>query len=248
MVVEKPQPLHPAFDLSEDDLAELCAGLPESVRRSIEARPQYFLQLMLDIHPWNSELTVLVNKEQGLSESDIPEDLLSLDEYSDNLLLSRKGHQLRSVILPSLLAMVEKAKQEEIELMISSSYRSYKYQSGLYNRYVERDGQEAADRYSARPGKSQHQLGTAIDFGSIDDSFALTDAGKWVKENAWEYGFSMSYPEGMESYTGYIWESWHYRYIGEDASKMEKEFFQGVQERMLRFINEKSSLFEAALI
>lgn len=248
MLVESPRLLHPAFNLTEENLIELCSELPESINNKIKEKPQYFLQLMLDIHPWDSELTVLINKNQGLAENDIPEDLLSLDEYKEKLLLSRNGHRLRAVLLPNLLAMVEKAEQKEISLMISSSYRSYEYQEGLYNRYVARDGQEAADRYSARPGKSQHQLGTAIDFGSIDDSFALTNAGIWLKENAWQYGFSMSYPEGMESYTGYVWESWHYRFIGLNATKMEKEFFEGVQERMLRFINNKSSLFEAALI
>ncbi|MBF9016232.1 MULTISPECIES: M15 family metallopeptidase [unclassified Oceanispirochaeta] len=246
--LETPRLLHPAFNLTEDDLSELCSGLPESVNRNIKERSEYFLQLILDVHPWNSDLTVLVNKEQSLNREGVPEDLVSLDEYKDQLLLSRSGHRLRAATLPSLLAMVEKAEQEDIDLIISSSYRSFEYQEGLYNRYVERDGQEAADRYSARPGKSQHQLGTAIDFGSIDDSFALTAAGKWVKENAWLYGFSMSYPEGMESYTGYVWESWHFRYIGENASKLEKEFFDGIQERMLRFINNKSNLLEAALI
>ncbi|MDC7232276.1 MAG: M15 family metallopeptidase [Spirochaetales bacterium] len=245
---EEPLLLHPSFNLTEEDLAELCSELPGTVRQNIEARPQYFLQLLLDIYKGEQELVRLVNKEQGLSSSDVPHDLVALDDYRDRLLLSRRGHQMRSVLLPSLMAMTQAARQEGIDLMISSTYRSYDYQEGLYNRYVERDGREAADRYSARPGKSQHQLGTAVDFGSIDESFAATAAGMWLKENAWHYGFSLSYPQGMESYTGYMWESWHYRYIGEDASKLEQEFFEGIQERMLRFINSKGSLLEAALI
>lgn len=246
---EKEEPMiHPAFNLTKADLEELCSELPVPVRTNIEERPALFLQLILDIHPWDSDLTRLVNKELGLSVNYIPDDLVSLDDYNSRLVLSRAGHRLRAVSLPSLLAMVEKAGEEGIDLMVSSAYRSYEYQEGLYNRYAERDGQDAADRYSARPGKSQHQLGTAVDFGSIDDTFALTAAGQWVGENAWLFGFSMSYPEGMEDYTGYIWESWHFRYIGENAAKLEKEFFEGIQERMLRFINEKSSQFKAALI
>ena len=246
---EEPAPprlLHSAYTLTEENLPELTKGLPGSIVAKINEKPEYFLQLVSDITPWATDLTILVNKETGLTDSYIPEDIVQLDDYSSSLLLSRGGHRLRAVVLPSLLAMTEAASQEGLDLMISSCYRSYEYQEGLYNRYVERDGKEAADRYSAQPGKSQHQLGTVIDFGSIDNSFAETASGRWLKENAWHFGFSLSYPEGMESYTGYMWESWHYRYIGRDAAVLQKDFFEGSQERMLRFLNEKSSFLEAA--
>ncbi len=245
---EPPRLLHTAFSLTEEDLPELTSGLPEEVAEKITARPEYFLQLIRDISPWSSELTILVNKETGLSSSYIPEDIVALDDYSSSLVLSRGGHRLRALVLPALLAMTEEAAQEGLDLMISSCYRSYDYQEGLYNRYVARDGQEAADRYSARPGMSQHQLGTVIDFGDITNAFADTAPGQWLHENAWRFGFSLSYPRGMESYTGYMWESWHYRYIGRDAAILEREFFSGIQERMLRYLNDKSSLLEAALL
>jgi len=243
---ETPVLLNPSFTLTGEELSELILGLPSEISDGINARPSYFLDLLLPVLQGNTELTRLVNKETGLGPDEEPEDLVDLDDYNDRLTLSRSGHRLRKIMIPSLLSMTEEAAEQGIELMISSTYRSYSYQENLYNRYAARDGQEAADRYSARPGKSQHQLGTAIDFGSIDDSFALTDAGKWLKVNAWKYGFSLSYPEGMESFTGYVWESWHYRYIGRDAALLEKEFFGGVQERMLRFIKEKGDLFKDA--
>uniref|UniRef100_UPI002612522B M15 family metallopeptidase n=1 Tax=Oceanispirochaeta sp. TaxID=2035350 RepID=UPI002612522B len=240
--------LHPSFSFTEKDIPSLTEGLPESVIAGIAKRPEYFLQLLTTVSVENQDLIRLVNKKVGLGREDEPHDLAHLDDYRGGLYLSRPGHRLRKVMIPSLLAMTEAARMEGIELLISSSYRSYDYQEGLYNRYVEKDGQEAADRYSARPGKSQHQLGTTLDFGCIDDSFADTDAGKWLENNAWRYGFSLSYPKGMESYTGYMWESWHYRYIGEKAAELEREFFEGIQESMLEYLDKKGSLIKAALI
>ena len=93
----------------------------------------------------------------------------------------------------------------------------------IYERNVREMGKEAADRESAAPGTSQHQLGVAIDFGSISDDFATTKAGLWMEQNAHLFGFSLSYPQGYESVTGYRWESWHYRYIGFLATEFQKK-------------------------
>ncbi len=210
--------------------------LPEESAR-IRENPSEFLELLEQILKAEPILTRLVNKENKLSRDYVPQDLLSLDNYKNELCLSRKGHRFRAAALPALKTMSRDAEKEGIQLMISSAYRSWEYQKKLFERYTAQDGLAAAERYSARPGASQHQLGTVIDFGSIDDSFAETRAGKWLKENAWKYGFSMSYPKGMEELTGYVWESWHYRYIGIAAAKMEKEYFGGLQERMLRCLN-----------
>ncbi len=176
-----------------------------------------------------------------MTPQDNPEDLRELDDYSRILTLSRQGHKLRGIVLPQLLAMNEAAKQEGLSLLISSTYRSYEYQKMLFNRYVERDGLEEAERYSARPGHSQHQLGTVIDFGSIDETFAETPEGKWLYTNAWKYGFSLTYPKGLEDLTGYMWESWHYRYITPAGTEMEREFFLGIQEYLLRFFHQKKT-------
>lgn len=113
-----------------------------------------------------------------------------------------------------------------INLQAFSTYRSYDYQVTLYNRYVERDGQEAADRYSARPGYSEHQTGLAFDIGEVNhekhwasNSFGDTEAAKWLAANAHQYGFILRYPEGKEEITGYMHESWHYRYVGKDKAE-----------------------------
>lgn len=102
-----------------------------------------------------------------------------------------------------------------------STYRSYDRQVGLYDAYVKRDGKEAADTYSARPGYSEHQTGLAFDIGAVgdeadfaDNRFGDTEAGKWLAKNAHKYGFIMRYPEGKEDVTGYMHESWHFRYVG----------------------------------
>lgn len=114
--------------------------------------------------------------------------------------------------------MQSDAAAEGLNIYISSAFRSYEYQSGLYRRYAERDGAAAADRYSARPGHSEHQTGLAFDLNTIDSSFADTDEGKWVAENCYKYGFIIRYPEGKEDITGFMYEPWHIRYLGEDTA------------------------------
>ena len=137
--------------------------------------------------------------------------------------------------------MAEAARLEGITLTASSAYRSYDYQREVYNRNVREMGQEAADRESARPGYSQHQLGLVADFGSIDDSFAQTASGRWIAANASRFGWSLSYPEGFEEVTGYRWESWHYRYTGKDLAAFIDNYFGGIQQYALRFIYEWES-------
>ena len=113
-----------------------------------------------------------------------------------------------------------------INLQAFSTYRSFDYQVTLYNRYVERDGQEAADRYSARPGYSEHQTGLAFDIGEANheknwasNSFGDTEDAKWLAPNAHQFRFIIRYPEGKEDVTGYMHESWHYRYVGKDVAE-----------------------------
>jgi len=102
-----------------------------------------------------------------------------------------------------------------------STYRSYNTQQDLYNRYVKKDGEEEADTYSARPGHSEHQTGLAIDAYNITHSylnFDQTNEYAWLKNNAHQYGFIIRYPEGKEYITGYMYEPWHFRYVGEEIA------------------------------
>jgi zinc D-Ala-D-Ala carboxypeptidase len=180
------------------------------------------------------DLLQLVDKTHGLAADFEPADLVSLNDYK--LQVSRNDLRLRKAIMDAVLAMDQAARADGVTLVFSSAYRSYTYQDGLFARYASQYGEAQADRFSARPGHSQHQLGTAIDFGSIDDSFAETTAGKWMADNAWRFGFSLSYPQGMEEVTGYIWESWHFRYITVPGARIEADFFGGIQQYFLEFL------------
>lgn len=115
-----------------------------------------------------------------------------------------------------------------IDLYVGSGFRSYNTQKSLYNSYVKRDGKNAADTYSARPGYSEHQTGLAIDICShnltkacVNSNFNNTEPANWLSNNAYLYGFILRYPNGKSGETGYRYESWHYRYVGKDlASKL----------------------------
>lgn len=229
------QPIHESYSLTTSQLEELVADLGPEVRARISARPDRFLDLLLEIRSQPEELLWQVDRRHPAPDRYEPSDLVSLDDYSDRLDLSREGHRLREIVLPDLFAMVGDARAEGVTLLISSVYRSHDYQAGIYDYWVETVGQEEADRISALPGTSQHQLGTTIDFGCICDEFADTSAGRWLAENAFRYGFSLSYPEGYEDLTGYAYESWHYRYIGRAAARLEQEYFGGIQYDLLAF-------------
>ncbi|MBR1824213.1 MAG: D-alanyl-D-alanine carboxypeptidase family protein [Ruminococcus sp.] len=111
------------------------------------------------------------------------------------------------------------AAKDGLNIYISSGYRSYDYQSQIYNNYVGIYGTETADTFSARPGNSEHQSGLAIDVNIIDDSFAGTPEAIWLAEHCWEYGFIIRYPENKQAITGYKYEPWHIRYVGSAISK-----------------------------
>ena len=162
----------------------------------------------------------------------------SLSSLYEPVNLNRNDLSLRKEAYDGLLALSNAALKDGIKLLVSSTYRSYSYQERLFQHWVKVDGLEEAERESARAGMSQHQLGTAVDFGSITDDFAKTKMGKWIYENAADYGWSLSFPENYEDVTGYRFECWHFRYIGKDACDFQKKYFDNVQQFMLEFIHE----------
>ncbi len=237
-------PVHPRFSLSLDDLAELAENLPEEIRRTIVENSRQFLEDAEDILSLPREQVVLVDKQHPLLGDYAPEDLTDLAEYG--FYLNKEGLQLRKICIPDLLKMHRDASEEGLRLVISSAYRSYAYQEQVFQYHVASIGEEQARRESAEPGKSQHQLGTAVDFGSITPAFGTTPEGKWLRENAWKYGFSLSYPEDSEELTGYIHEIWHYRWIGREAAAFERTYFEGIQQHMLKFLAENRETLEAS--
>lgn len=163
--------------------------------------------------PW-----VVVNKLRPLNPVDYaPSDLVS----------AGNGQEMRAEAASQLKKMQAAASAEGLNFYAASGYRSYQTQVAAYTSMVNSGGQAYADSLSARPGYSEHQTGWAVDLGtgscSIDNCFATTPAGQWVSTNAYKFGFLLRYPKGLQSITGYDWESWHYRYIGvELATELHK--------------------------
>lgn len=187
-------------------------------------------------HSDDLNLYYLIDKNHPVSSTYVPKDLVPLvknEFYS----LNRNDLSLRPDVEKALREMAQASLKDGIRLLVSSTYRSYDYQKNLFAYWVKVDGLEEAERESARPGTSQHQLGVAIDFGSITDDFADTEMGKWIYKNGAKFGWSLSFPKQYEDITGYRWESWHFRYIGVPACRMQEKWFCGVQQYMLEFID-----------
>ena len=186
----------------------------------------------------NDDLSLyfLIDKKHKVGSDYEPKDLMAV-KGNDLWNVSRNDLSLRPEAYAALEDLSRAALNDGIKLLVSSTYRSYQYQEGPFNRYVKQDGEALAERYSARPGTSQHQLGVAIDFGSITDDWGDTKMGKWVYEHAAEHGWSLSFPQGYEDVTGYMWECWHFRYIGKEACRFQKKWFSDIQQFMLEFID-----------
>lgn len=146
--------------------------------------------------------------------------------YINGILIANKTYPLPSTYNPgvnpaanaALQEMFAAAKAEGLNLFVKSGFRSYSTQKSLYNNYVKRDGAAAADRYSARPGHSEHQTGLAFDINKANSSFAGSPEANWLAQNCYKYGFIIRYPQGKESITGYIYEPWHVRYLGVETA------------------------------
>lgn len=148
--------------------------------------------------------------------------------YIQGVMIVNKTYSLPQSYNPNGLTAETKAAFAELQAAASadglsvysvSDFRSYEAQDTLYNNYVARDGKEAADTYSARPGHSEHQTGLTIDCNYAGDAFHDTPEAKWLENNAWKYGFIIRFPKGKEDKTGYKYESWHIRYVGKDMAK-----------------------------
>lgn len=155
-----------------------------------------------------------------LGDSYVPPDLVSAAAAG-----LAENYQVRSLLITDLKALVDAAAAAGYPLELQSAYRSYSYQERTFDYWVARNGYDAALVSSARPGHSEHQLGTALDFRSADgppawdlEDWGETPTGTWLAENAHRYGFVMSYPKGKQDVTCYIYEPWHYRYLGRELA------------------------------
>ncbi|GEM01258.1 D-alanyl-D-alanine carboxypeptidase [Halolactibacillus halophilus] len=194
-----------------------------------EAEPDYFTAGVnpdTGLYTVDNETSMLVyvNKYRELPEGYTPPDLIEANvrHYSpagDNRRL------LREEAARGLETLFGVAKTDGHALVAVSGYRSYERQRAIYESNVASKGQAHADQFSAKPGASEHQTGLAMDVtvqGNDDvllnQSFGNTEAGQYIKEQAHKYGFIIRYPEGKETITGYSYEPWHLRYVGEDVA------------------------------
>jgi zinc D-Ala-D-Ala carboxypeptidase len=155
-----------------------------------------------------------------LPSSYAPRDLVDVGHAGLN-----SGYAVRSILIDDLRAMAAAARAAGAPLQVVSAYRSYAQQEATFAYWVKVAGLEAALKASARPGHSEHQLGTSIDFTSLGGDkpwnyadWGTTTAGRWMAENAWKYGFVLSYPRNSFDKTCYKYEPWHFRYVGREMA------------------------------
>ena len=220
------------MQLSDECKAAIPNGNPQEFLEDLQA----VLQSENDFSSEDLSPFYLIDKKHTVSSDYVPKNLIPLkkNELFD---IDKNNLSLRPEAYEALKKLAEAALKDGVKLTVSSTYRSYESQKNLFDYWVSVDGLEEAERESARPGTSQHQLGLALDFAPVDDAFDKTPAGKWVYENASKYGWSLSFPQGYEHVTGYRWECWHFRYIGKTAVEFQKKWFSNIQQFMIEFLD-----------
>jgi D-alanyl-D-alanine carboxypeptidase len=161
---------------------------------------------------------VVIDPGRALPEEFVPDDLVSVSAAG-----FASEDQVRSLVIDDLAALRADAEAAGAPLVIVSGYRSYSYQADLFQNRIDQVGEEEAARHTARPGHSEHQLGTAIDVldpgtGDLTTAFAATPQGQWLAANAPTYGFVVSYPDGATDRTCHAYEPWHLRYVGRSTA------------------------------
>ena len=219
------------YDIARVDRYEsFAARMPELPYENVV----WMVDADLDIPPYSDtkevpdpmELTLLVNKHFFLPDGFAPADLVTINNT-----------MLRKETADAMQEMIDAAAGEGHNLWVQSGYRSYEIQVNLYNQYSERDGPDAADTYSARPGYSEHQTGLTADLNTITDAFGETPEGRWVTENCWQYGFIVRYTKENTDITLYRPEPWHVRYIGKEAAaNMHDVGFLSYEEYWVKFV------------
>lgn len=182
--------------------------------------------------PW-----VVVNKQRPLS----PPNYIPAGLVAPNIPLEAgpdaEAMQLKPEAASALEQLTQDAKNDGVELVLVSAYRSYDTQTAVYNSEVQGYGQAVADTQSARPGHSEHQTGWAADLGAVNGAckieacFADTPEGQWLAANAYRYGFIIRYAPDKTNVTGYTYEPWHLRYVGAElAAEMHRTGVQTLEE------------------
>lgn len=203
-------------DLNQNQVAQTVSITGGAGRPAVAAWPDS------TYHSYGDDLLAIANKKFRLPEDYVPAELVQISAYG---IAGLPGAQMRREAAEALRNMTQAMSKAGISNYVRSAYRSYVDQVNVYSYWVNYNGSMAgADRISARPGHSEHQLGTTADFGTSSfETFGTTPGARWLRDHAHEYGFVMSYPEGKESITGYAYEPWHYRYIGVENARQVRD-------------------------
>ena len=185
------------------------------------------------------DITILTNKYLEIPEDYEPKDLVDMDsKYANNRYGQKK---LRKEAYEEFVKMVDAAKEDGVTFYAESAYRSYSYQKTIYKEYVNSNGQEKADKYAAKPGFSEHELGLAVDLANI---WTITTKGEeyaWLSKHAHEYGYIFRYKEEWEDITGYSAESWHIRYVGQKIATDVVKKNMSYEEYYIKYIANKKN-------
>jgi D-alanyl-D-alanine carboxypeptidase len=181
---------------------------------------------------------VVVNKQRQISPLKYTPTNLVSPNFPRPKIQNPFGLQLRQEAAVATVAMAKAMKDGGAgTLILNSGFRTYKNQQGLYNRTRDTRGLAVAEKLSARPGHSEHQLGLAADFSVrgqgcvIMVCFGKSEAGMWLAENAHQFGFVLRYPKGYKQITGFQYEPWHFRYVGlELATEMKTKGIKTLEE------------------
>lgn len=237
VAIASPSPrVAPEGGASPPEARDVPAG-PEALVGALEARPleppmaprygpelmaEYCLDRDLPAPAASDPAFTVLDRSHALGPEDAPADLVPASAAG---LVGISATQLiREVVVDDLAAMATAWEAAGLTIEIESAYRSYADQAATFDDWVARIGEEAARARAARPGHSEHQLGTALDVvspgwsGRFGDWATESVEGAWMAEHGWEFGFVMSYPAGGHADSCYGYEPWHYRWIGRDAA------------------------------
>lgn len=213
---------HTSDNSSKD--APISSITPSSVASvsSMSEEEKVIAALADELDDWN---LALVNRQNALPNNYSVKTAKIAASYARDF-----GMVYDARAVSKLNEMCAAAEADGVSLLVISSFRTRQKQTSLYNNQINKmkaryphltdaEAREKAATVSAIPGTSEHELGLAVDFNSVEETFADTEAFRWLKAHAAEYGFIMRYAKEKEAITGIIYEPWHYRYVGEKHAK-----------------------------
>src|SRR5918995_1256324 len=219
----------PYAHVIEGSLSGLWVKLNSSHTRARGKTPQppacRYDDILTSRRSYSKHAVTLLDTIYRVGSSYAPSDLRDTGNYALN-----SGYQVRSIVGPDLAAIAKAARAAGAPIQVVSGYRSYEQQKATFAHWVRVGGYQQALLTSARPGHSEHQLGTTIDVTSKGGAapwkyadWGATAAGAWMNRHGWKFGFLMTYPKGKTSVSCYAYEPWHYRYVGRPIAAAVRE-------------------------